>query len=282
MPKARRGRTHLTFVLFALLLSCNTPESIGKFCASAVATLRAGDTFFDDMQASCIRTAETYEPFAAFQTSSPNSEPCVAIGKQAEGLKAASKILANYFTALKDLASFGNTKAGADAKDLFSKATAHANLAKPSAKALGSVADFLTRVAVSGYQRKHLADEISNVHEDLKAALDGLGEAVGVVYVNQLQNEENKTAARYREFLLRHPGGAETLILDARWQSDRAAFDRKQKAALNYKTALETLARGNEDLAAHARNLKTKQLAALLSPYTAQLENQLPAYGPSF
>jgi hypothetical protein len=121
------------------------------------------------------------------------------------------------------------------------------------------------------------------VHEDIKDALDGLGEAVGVAYLHQLQEEETKTATRYHEFLLQHQGAAEVILtLDSRWQSDRANFAAKQKAALSYQSALDTMAKANEDLAAHARGLKTKDLSGLLSPYAAQLESLAPAIQKAF
>jgi len=83
-----------------------------------------------------------------------------------EGVKAASKILSNYFIALNDLASFGTSKAGDDAKDLLTKASTEAKLGAAPQKALSSVAGFLTRAAMSGYQQKLLADDVVKVHEE--------------------------------------------------------------------------------------------------------------------
>jgi hypothetical protein len=121
------------------------------------------------------------------------------------------------------------------------------------------------------------------VHEDIHAVLDGLGEAVGVAYLHQLQVEQQKTATRYQEFLLQHPEAADVVLtLDSRWQNDRVGFAVKEKAAMSYQTALDTLARGNDDLAAHARALKAKELPGLLSPYAATLESLVPAIEKAF
>ena len=285
IPQNRTSKqaTPAIVLILALLLSCNTPDSIAKFCSSAAITLRTGDAFFDDMKASCIREERTRESFGAFTVSDPNPAACSDIGKQAAGLKAASKVISNYFSALNDLASFGTSKAGDDAKDLLAKVSTQAKLSAAPQAALASVAGFLTRVATSAYQQKQLADDIVKVHEDIRVSLDGLGDAVGVVYLHQLQDEEKKTATRYSEFLLQHQGAAEMiLVLDSRWQSDRASFAAKQTAALNYKAALDTLARGNDDLAAHAHGLKAKELPGLLSPYAAQLESLVPAIQKAF
>jgi hypothetical protein len=276
----------LVFVISLALtgsFSCDTPASVAKFASSAVTTLGTGDSFFDDMKASCVRELQTRESFGIFAVSDPDSSECDAIGKQADGLKAASKLLSSYFTALNDLASFGSTKADNGAKDLASKASGEAKLSAPVQGALGSVASFLTGVATSGYQQKKLADGVVGVHGDVKAVLDGLGEAVGVVYLQELQDEEKKTATRYREFMLAHQTeGGVVIALDSRWQTDRATLSSKEKAAQSYQSALGTLAKGNEDLAAHARDLKAKELPGLLSPYATQLESVVPAILKAF
>jgi len=275
--KSRMSKLAALVVTPALcsLLSCNTPESIAKFCDSAVVTLKTGDILFDDMKASCIREAQTREDFGTFPVSDPDLPACNNIGTQVVGLKSASEIIGNYFTALNDLASFGTSKAGDGAKDLLTKASSQAKLSAAPQNALASIAGLLTRVATAGYQQKRLADDIVKVH--------GLGEAVGVAYLHQLQEEERKTATRYQEFLLQHPGAAEVILaLDSRWRSDRANFAAKQKAALSYQSALDTMAQGNEDLAAHAHGLKAKDLPGLLSPYAAQLESLAPAIQKAF
>src|SRR5271157_5392898 len=170
-------------LVLAFLLSCDTPDAIANFSSSAVVTLRSGDSLFDDMRGTCVREAQTREPFGSFSVSDAAAPAvCDDVGKQAEGLKAASKILSNYFTALNDLASFGTSKTGDDVRGLLAKASGQAKLSAARQDALGSIAGLLTRVVAAGYQRKKLADDIVKAHGDIKAVLDGLGEAAGVVY----------------------------------------------------------------------------------------------------
>jgi hypothetical protein len=272
----------LTFAL--LPLSCNAPDSIAKFSSSAVKTLKTGDAIFDDMRASCIREVQTREPFGSFALSdAPVPPECDDIGKQAEGLKAASGLLTKYFASLNGLASFGTAKTSEDVEGLLSKATAQSKLSETHQKALASIAGLLTRLLATGYQQKHLADDIVKVHEDVKMALNGFAEAVGVVYLRELQEEEHKTASRYSGFLVEHPQAPDAiLVLDARWQTDRANFAAKETAVRNYQAALAALVKGNEDLAAHARSLKAKDMPALLSVYTAQLEAMVPLIQKGF
>jgi hypothetical protein len=269
----------IILVLALLLLSCNTPDSIAKFCAAGVAALKTGDAIFDDMKGSCLREVQSREPLATFTVlPSPSSTACDDIGKQADGLKAASQIVAKYFSALNDLASFGTSKAGDGAKDLLTKATTLGKLPAAPQTALASVAGFLVNLATAGYQQKHLADDIVKTNGDLKIVLAGLAESVNGPYKNLLADEQQKTAVRYKEFALQHQNAADVLlILDSRWQADLAALAARRAAAQSFAAALDTLAKGHDDLATHAHSLKAKELGGLLSPYSAQLDSLISA-----
>ena len=266
--------------VFLLACACNTPDTVAKFCSSAVVTLKSGDALFDDISASCVREAQTREPFATFEVTDTTPPACDEIGKQASGLKAAGQLLAEYFKALNDLASFGTTTAGSNASSLAKTAAAQAKLSSNAQTAIGSIAGLLTQIATGGYQQKALATNIVKHKADVDAVLGGLGEAVGVVYLQMLKEEENKTITRYREYLLQHPDA--TLALDSRWQNDRTSFASKIRAAQAYQDALNTLIKGNDDLAAHANNLSAKNLPGLLSPYVSQLESMVPAIQKAF
>lgn len=255
-------------VLAVVLCGCETPDGIAKFAASAVTTLHSGNAIFDDMKASCVRDQQTREPLGAFSTSDAHFDACDAVGKRAAELKASSGVVAGYFSALNELASFGTAKTGEKAKDLV----ALTSIGDDKKAAIGSIAGFLTRIATAGYQEKQLADDIVKVHGDIRVVLEGLAEAAGVVYVQQLGNEEQKTANRYKEFTLTHPSPDSLLALDARWHADRANFDAKRNAATSFQSALKTLAQANDDLAAHAHQLRANDLRGLLTPYASQLE----------
>jgi len=72
----------ILLVLAALLLSCNTPDSVAKFCASGVAALETGDAIFDDMKGSCLREVQSREPLGSFTVAAPASTACDDIGKK--------------------------------------------------------------------------------------------------------------------------------------------------------------------------------------------------------
>ena len=260
--------------------ACDTPASVAKFCASAVAALQPGPLLLDDIKASCIRELETQQDFGKFPIADPSAPECDAQGKQVAGLKAASRLLTEYFTALDNLASFDTAKPAEDVNALAGKVTAAAKMSESMQKSAGAIAGFLTRVASSGYRQRHLTNDLVGVRGDVQVVMEGLSEAAGTLYLRELNAEAQKTSARYREYALMHPEAA--LSLDARWQADRAAFDAKRKAVQCYQEALAAAIKGNAELAAHTHDLKAKDLSALLTSYSSQLDNLAPVIRRAF
>ncbi len=270
----------LVLVLALGQLSCETPAEVSKFCASAIAALQPGAALFDDIAASCVRELQTQEDFGIFSVTDPTAKECDQQRKRAAGLKAASQILTRYFTALNDLASFDTAKMGDGADALIAKVGADSSLSAGMQASTKAIGGFLLRVATSGHRQEHLTRDLSSVSDDVQVVISGLSEAIGVVYLQELKLEEQKTAARYREFALRRP--EVVLVLEGRWQTDRAAFDAKRKAVQCYKDALEAAAKGNRELVSHVHDLKAKDLSAALSGYTSQLNNLAPVIQKAF
>lgn len=269
-------RVHAAVAILLVLAlgesGCDTPAAVSKFCTSTVAALQPGEMLLDDINASCVRELETQQDFGKFPTVDPSAPECDAQGKTAEGLKAASKLLTAYFTALNNLASFDAAKPATDLNALAGKAGMH--------KSAGAIAEFLTRVAGSGYRQAHLTKDLVSVREDVQVVMEGLSEAIGTIYLRELNAEAQKTSARYRDYVKSNPGA--TLVLDARWQTDRAAFDAKRKAVQCYQEAIAAAIKGNAELAAHAHDLKAKDLSALLTSYSSQLDNLAPVIRKAF
>jgi hypothetical protein len=270
----------LVLVIAVGQFGCVTPAEVSKFCTSAIAALQPGDALFDDIKSSCVRELQTQEDFGKFSIADPSAKECDDQGKHADGLKAAAKILTGYFTALNELASFDAAKNGGDANALVGKVGADTKLSAGMQKSVGVIGGFLTRVATSGYRQAHLTKDLASVRDDVQAVMNGLGDAIGVDYLRVLGIEEQKAAERYREFGLKHPDAV--LTLDARWQSERAVFDAKRKAAQCYKEALDAAAKGNGELVAHAHHLKAKDLSAALTSYSSQLDSLAPVIRKAF
>jgi hypothetical protein len=267
----------------AFLCGCETPASIAGFSSSAMDTLQSGNMVFDDMKRSCVREVQSRDSFGTFAVVDRDPPDCEAIGKQAEGLKAVSKVLLDYYGALNDLASFGSGKVAGDVTGLAARGADLAKLTKGAQESLNSLANFVATAAASGYQRKHLRDDIVRANGNINNVLSGLVESVNGPYLDLLSDEQKKVANRYKEFLLQHRDSPETILaLDARWQNDSLVFASKRSAALSYVAALEILSKGNEELAAHSGSLKGKELAGILSPYCTQLESLVRAAQKAF
>lgn len=264
------------------LVGCNTPDAVSKFCASAQSSLASGNAIFDDMKQSCLREVNSRSDFGTFKAFDQSDSACASIGNQADGLKAATQVVSDYFLAINGIASFGIAKLGDDVNGLVTKASIGVPASQQAA--LGSVGKFLTTLIASGYQQKKLATDIPAVSKDVEVVVGNLAGVVQSKYIDDLLNdEEKKLAVRYGEFLKTHPGSAEVILsLNDRWQSDEAGIAAKRSSAMSYISAMKALAKGDADLAAHANHITAKELPALLSPYSAQLQALIPAIQKAF
>jgi hypothetical protein len=274
-------RKALYCLLIVMMSGCDNPEAVAKFSSSAGATLKSGNAIFDDMKGSCLRALKTQTALGALQLDAPADAKCDNVGKSAEGLKVASELLADYFSALNDLASFGTSKLGDQASSLLSKATQSTYLKPATKTALGPIASFLTNAAVSGRRAKDLQKAISTVSPDVRSVLEGLSEAVANSYMEELGDEEGKTFNRYSRFETDHKSPEALLMIEARWRDERAGIESKRNAARSYCAALDSLAKADDQLASAAK-LKARELPSLLSPYVIQMDSLLPAVRKAF
>jgi hypothetical protein len=279
------SRAHRSFVLLVLALSfvsCTTPDAVSKFCGSAGATLTSATLVFDDMKLSCLREIDSRNEFGTFKPPVQSDRNCTAIGDQSAGAAAAAKILSDYFSAIDSLASFGTAKAGTDAQNLLSKTGAAVGANSAAQTALGSIAQFLASAATSGYQRKQLEKDLSNVSVNISAVVNALITIVHDDYIGrQLASEEQKLADRYLEFA-KGTSPEVKLLLDYRWHDDEQALAAKRASAQSLITALQALSKGFADLAANAHQLKAKEVPGLLGPYVTQLQTLIPQIQKGF
>jgi hypothetical protein len=280
-PMLTFPRKALCCSLLVMMSGCDNPEAVAKLSSSAGATLKSGNAIFDDMKTSCLRALNTQTDLGALELDTPVNTKCDNIGQSADGLKAASELLADYFSALYDLASFGASKLGDQASSLASKATGSTDLKPETKAALGPIASFLTNAAVSGRRAKDLQHAISAASTDVRSVLGGLSKAVANSYMEELDDEEKKTFNQYRRFEADHKSPEVLLMIEARWRDDRTTIGSKRNAARSYCAALDSLAKANDQLAGVAK-LKAKELPSLLSPYLIQMDSLLPAVRKAF
>ena len=275
-------------ILNLSLAGCITPDAVSKFCGSAVAILTSSHAVFNDMKLSCLREVNSREEFATFKPPIEDDANCAAIGTQAAGAAAAAEMLSDYFSAINSLASFGSAKAGTDAQNLVTKTGAAVGANSAAQTALGSIAQFLVSAATSGYQQKSLEKDLTKVSGNINAVVNALITIVKDDYIGrQLGSEEQKLSVRYREFAKVHStkealSPEAKLMLDDRWHADEAALEAKRASATCLITALHALAKGFEDLARDAHQLKSKEVPGLLEPYVTQLQALVPQIQKAF
>ena len=316
MLRFNRASLVAALSLALVLYSCDTPDDIAKFCSSANTSLKSGDAIFDDIQASCLRARAAYAPFTSFEPNplkkSAEGESCDPYKDEVEGLKAANKILANYFVTLNSLASFGAVKASDDSSDSKKKATDDSSdskhkttddtgdLKKTAAKADKShpdvssaaqgLASLLERLVMAGYQRKHLDQDIQQANGSVLMVTDALKSVVENEYRILLDKEQSDLAARYKRLLEDNPCSSSNgsvaghnchldalIMLQNNWQQDVATLETKRKAAKEFASALDAIAKGHAALAANVSRLKAKDLPGLLSPFADELEKSTAA-----
>lgn len=302
MLRSNRASLVAALTLALVLSSCDTPDAIAKFCSSANTSLKCGNEIFDDIQASCLRAKASHAPFTSFEPNplqkSAEAESCEPYKEDVEGLKAANKILANYFVTLNSLASFGTVKPSDDSSDSNKKATDDtSDLKQTAAKAAKSnpdvtsaaqgLASLLEKLIMSGYQRKHLEQDIQQANGSVLMVTDALRSVVENRYLPLLDQEQNDLAARYKRLLADNPcpSGTAThnchldalIMLQNNWQQDVATLETKRKAAKEFASCLDTIAKGHAALAGNVSRLKAKDLPGLLSPFADELQKSTAA-----
>jgi len=278
----RRGKLAALGLLVALS-GCTTPDSVSRFCNSAISTLSAARPVFADMKQSCLREVQSRTEFGSFTMPVQEDPGCTAIGKQADGAEAAVAILSDFYEALNDVASYGTTRAGADAKDLASQTGAAFGAGSRVQNALGSIAGIIVSASTARYQQKQLEKDLASANGSVAQVNDALIKILREDYIGRLlKSEEEKLNTRYAEFIKLHPSPEVKLLLDERWYADEKALQARRASAKSLISALDTLSKGTADLSANAHQLKTRELLAILEPYVGQLKGLVPLIEKGF
>ena len=279
----KRRCTLAALGLLVALSGCTTPDSVSRFCNSATSTLSAARPVFADMKQSCLREVQSRTEFGSFTMPVQEDPGCTAIGKQADGAEAAVAILSDFYEALNDVASYGTTRAGADAKDLASQTGAAFGAGSRVQNALGSIAGIIVSASTARYQQKQLEKDLASANGSVAQVNEALIKILREDYIGRLlKSEEEKLNTRYAEFIKLHPSPEVKLLLDERWYADEKALQARRASAKSLISALDTLSKGTADLSANAHQLKTRELLAILEPYVGQLKGLVPLIEKGF
>ncbi len=268
-------RSSVAVALGLCLISCNSPDTVSKFCGSAMATLAAAHPVFEDMEGSCLREVNSRAELGTFRPPVSNDPGCRLIGERAEGAEAAAKLLSEYFAAVNSLASFGTAKVGTNAQSLASQAAAAAGANSAAKDAIGLIAQFLVSAATSGYKQRQLEKDLAKAGEDVPVIAAALATIVREDYMRLLSSEEQKLSVRYREFA-QGKSPELKLQLEDHWRVEEQLIAARRDSARQFVEALESISRGFKELAANSHHLKARELAGLLGPYATELETLIP------
>jgi hypothetical protein len=269
--------------LALLFASCTSPDEVSEFSKVSVTTLNSAIPVFADFQMSCLREVNSTTPIGEFFPFKQEGDSCDEIRVQMKGAVAATRLLAEYFSAIDSLASFGTTTVSSDAQQLAEQASGAFGAGSDAKTAVGSIASFLTNAALSGYRQKQLEKDLNAVSGKITAVTNALVKIVNEQYLNRLLiDEEKKTGFRFREFKNAARSSEVTLSLDDKWQADLKTFESRRASARSLVAALGAMSDGVSALAQKSHSLTTKEVPGLIAPYTAQLQLLIPQIQKAF
>lgn len=289
--------SHLVIaIVLAFVLSvagCVTTDAVSKFATQSSQALAQGQPIFEDLEASCIRAhlaeqaipANVKDLFDTNDATTAAAAPdCTDYAAVQPGLLATLKVLTDYFTALSQLASTGAASTGKNSSNdagtaKTSNQTAKTtNLTTDALSAVASLSAFLGRVATSGYQEKHLVDDLKTTDNDVTIVANALSDIVKKRYEDhQLESEENDIQQANLTLLGKTDDSAVRALFRNQWREEVALIATKKAAADAFVKALDNIRDGHKALATETDNLKAKDFPALIQPYTDSLSNLIPA-----
>jgi hypothetical protein len=283
-PDVRRGLAFITMSLLFIFTGCNAPDTVSKFCASAVTTISSTTNVLADQGPSCLRevndNTSVLGSFNPRVTSDPN---CALVATQASASISAAKLLSEYFSTLNSLATVGVSTPSSDAGTLAASAAGIPGATANQKTAISSMAQELTTGIMSVYQYRQLADDLPKAKTNVDDIVAALISVIQANYLDQLLNDEEKKLANpYKTFLSQHDSPEARLSLDQRWQADEQTLQARRASAQSAITALQTLQKGFDQLADNANKVKAQEVSSLLAPYVSQLQALIPQIQKAF
>ncbi len=273
--------------LFAGLFGCASPQAIGAFAQAAQSALAAGPPLFADIHDSCVRR-ETARPSLSIRPlfvppGSKDAPPplesvtaaCARFTKQAQGLTQVSDVLAAYFRAIQQLASFNTSSVSAAGLTAAENAAGAAELSSTQIDSAGQLATFVTEIFTAHYQRSRLLEYLNRASPQVASVTTGF-EAVIKNYEVFLDEEQQTLTARYQT-VGNTSQPAMVLLLNRAYSDDLAEIARRRAAAASYVEALQTIREGDQKLLEASKHMNAKETSLALQPYTSKLNSLAPA-----
>jgi len=288
-----RAGSGALFVVGMLLQSSCSFEAVAQFSDKSSQALTQGEPILKDIEQSCIRREMDQKPYYGPEEKDRADrdlkEASAACSKDFQetpptaALMVASKTLIDYFSALSQLASAGQTSVG---KSSAADKAAASKAGKTTPRSLtlltsaGSVVDVVGRMATAGYRGKHLKTDLVTVAPDVNRILSEFKTDVEVRYKVLLDDEQAAYERRISEPVQRLGKATEgepaqfVLLRTLAWdnESEHAkAMEAKRAAAIDYGKAIDTILSGHATLVEQAQKLDAKDMPGLLQPSTDSL-----------
>ena len=263
---------------------CNTPDTVSKFCSSAITAISSTTAVLADLGPSCLREInDNSYTFGSFTTPITSDSNCDRVATQANAAIAAAQLLSEYFSALNSLATVGVKSASSDARTLATDAAAIPGASADEKTAIGSLAQELATSIMSGYQYRKLAEDFPKAKNSIDNVVSALVRVIQTNYIDQLlKDEEKRLANPYKAFLGSSVSPEAKLLLDQRWRADEQTLQARRYSAKSAVAALKTLQAGFDQLADNANKIKAKDVSGLLAPYVSQLQTLIPQIQKGF
>lgn len=284
----------LGFFIFGCALwlcGCTSPEAIANFADTSQRALQQGPAIFRDLHDSCTRRHSDAEsiialylprPAGTSPRNTPNENPvCTPFTPQGDALSKAEDVLAAYFRAVQQLASFNTSTVSSTSRQAAQNAAITARLPLNQVDSLSKLAGLVTEAFTGGYQRSRLAQYLRRADPSISSLMRGFEEIVSEDYDSLLREEQQTLTARY-EKIGDIRNSATILLLNRAYTDDLNELNRRKAVAHAYVEALEQIRDGHHQLALNANRLHARDLNLALQPYTTKLQTLMPVLQKGF
>lgn len=264
------------------LLSCAAPQVIGAFADSAQKALAGGPPLFEDLHDSCVRreSARPSRPILpvfvppgsknAPPKDSPDLAACTRFAAEGQALTKVSDVLTAYFRAMQQLSDFNTSSVTATNEASAENAATAAGLNTVQIDSVGKLANFVTGVFTSHYQKSRLVKYLRDADPEVADITQGL-ETVVKNYDVFLNEEQQTITARYQTVGDSNQP-AMLLLLNRAYSDDLAQIQHRRDAAGSYMVVLTNIREGHHKLVEVAQHMNAKELTLALQPYTSKLD----------
>jgi hypothetical protein len=284
-------RTASSLAALMFLAGCTDLTAVNTTAGQMVTAASTWNAVADEFQASCVRRNQV----------STEGSDCAGEKKATEGLEAANKILAAYFTALQQASTSSNFSVDPGITKLSSSVQ---NIPGINAKQVGAVTDvasFFADMATKAMEERTLEKLVTNGAPKAEASIDVMSEFVVPALGNILNREKMQTLAAFSSYINESGTTADLRKADCSQGLSTSTFNTgtgfllgqayctkitnvttKLSALDNYKKSLATVSMSLKELESGKDKLDAKALAQQLVTDASSLNDDIEKINKAF